>query len=362
MERYYDYNVGITKNALISVEFEMNQIPSTSLEEMRELIRKFSGPDEKIIERAIARESILTKPSGSLGHLEVLNQWFCAWQGRHPPRLERPRVAIFAGNHGVAHHGISAFSAEVTKQMVENFRAGGAAVNQLCSQYDAELRVYEMALDHATKDFTVSPALSDAECARAMAYGMMAIEDGVDLICIGEMGIGNTTSAAALACALFGGDPADWTGTGTGINASKLKRKIEVVTKGISLHRSHLEDPLECLRRLGGHELAARAGAVIAARIGKVPVILDGYVATAAASVLQKIESTALDHCIVGHLSAEPAHLKLLNIIGKAPVLDLKMRLGEASGALMALAVLKGAVACHTGMATFENANISKKL
>ena len=351
-----------TSDAQFSLDFTMNEASATSLQEIRDIMNRFPGPDEEAMERAMVHESILTKPSGALGHLETLNQWFCAWQGCHPPRLERPRVAVFAGNHGITRHQISAFSADATHQMVANFRSGGAAVNQLCKRYDAELRVYEMALDHSTNDFTESPALSEAECASAMAYGMMAVEDGVDVICVGEMGIGNTTSAAALSCALFGGAPKDWTGTGTGIDQTALERKVSVVSKGVDLHRSHLDDPLECLRRLGGHELAAISGAVIAARIGKVPVILDGYVATAAAAVLHKIDNTALDHCIVGHLSAEPAHAMLLDFLGKAPLLDLNMRLGEASGAVMALAILKGAVACHTGMASFKEANVNEKL
>ena len=351
-----------TPNAQISLDFTMNDASANSFQEMRDIMKRFPGPDEEAMERGKSHESILIKPFGALGHLETLNQWFCTWQGRHPPRLERPRVAVFAGNHGVTEHQISAFSADVTQQMVANFRSGGAAVNQLCKCYDAELRVYEMALDHFTNDFTVSPALSESECASAMAYGMMAVEDGVDVICVGEMGIGNTTSAAALSCALFGGGAQDWTGTGTGIDKKALQRKVAVIRKGLTLHRSHLDDPLECLRRLGGHELAAISGAVIAARIARVPVILDGYVATAAAAVLHKIDSTALDHCIVGHLSAEPAHSMLLDVLGKAPLLDLNMRLGEASGAVMALAILKGAVACHTGMSSFKEANVDEKL
>lgn len=344
------------------VDFSMNEPASASLEEMRDLVQGFQGPDEDAAAKAAAREATLTKPAGALGLLETLNEWFVTWQGRHPPRLDRPRVAVFAGNHGVTRHGVSAFPAEVTQQMVANFQAGGAAVNQLCKHFDAELRVYEMALDHPTADFTEAPALSDAECAGAMAYGMMAVEDGVDVICLGEMGIGNTTSAAALCCALFGGEPEDWTGPGTGVADAALVRKIEVVGEGIACHQGHLDDPLECLRRLGGHELAAIAGAVIAARIARVPVILDGYAATAAAAVLHKLDETALDHCIVGHLSAEPAHIRLLDTLGKAPLLELGMRLGEASGAVMALAVLKGAIACHTGMANFAEAAVSEKL
>jgi len=340
----------------------MNGPTSASFAEIRDLIRRFPGPDDKAAAKASAREATLTKPEGALGLLETLSEWFVTWQGRHPPRLDRPRVAVFAGNHGVARHGVSAFPADVTRQMVDNFQAGGAAVNQLCKSFDAELRVYEMALEKPTADFTEGPALSEAECAGAMAYGMMAVEDGVDAVCLGEMGIGNTTSAAALCCALFGDSPADWTGPGTGVAGAALNRKIEVVSQGIARHQDSLDDPLECLRRLGGHELAAIAGAVIAARIGRVPVILDGYTATAAAAVLQKIDPQALDHCIVGHLSAESAHGRLLDALDKSPLLDLDMCLGEASGAVMALAVLRGAIACHNGMASFAEAEVSEKI
>jgi nicotinate-nucleotide--dimethylbenzimidazole phosphoribosyltransferase len=336
--------------------------PSTaSLAEIRDLLAAFPGPDEEAAAACAAREATLTKPAGALGLLECLSEWLAGWQGRHPPRLERPRVAVFAGNHGVAARGVSAYPAEVTAQMVQNFQAGGAAINQLCKAYDAELRVYEMALDHPTADFTEGPALSDAECAGAMAYGMMAVEDGVDLLCVGEMGIGNTTSAAALACALFGGAPADWTGPGTGVADAALARKIDAVAAGIERHKAALGDPFEALRCLGGHELAAIAGAVIAARIGRVPVILDGYAASVAAAVLHKADAGALDHCIVGHLSAEPAHRRLLDALGKPPLLELEMRLGEGTGAAMALGVLRGALACHTGMATFKEAAVSGK-
>ena len=340
----------------------MDGTVDASLDEIRKLLNSLPPPDDTAAVAAAAKEKALTKPEGSLGLLEGLTEWFVSWQGRYPPRLERPRVAVFAGNHGIARHGISAYPPEVTAQMVANFQAGGAAVNQLCKLYDAELRVYEMALDHPTADFTESAALSEEECARAMTYGMMVVEDGIDAVCLGEMGIGNTASAAALCCALFGGEARSWTGPGTGVADSVLTQKIEVVAAGLDYHREHLDDPFEVIRRLGGHELAAIVGAVIAARIGRVPVILDGYAATAAAAVLHKFDSSALDHCIVGHLSAEPAHGRLLECLGKSPLLDLGMRLGEASGAVMALSVLRGAIACHTGMASFAEAQVSEKL
>src|SRR5215470_15550095 len=194
------------------------EIPVTStsatLAEIRSVLGEFPGPNTASGEAAATREAVLTKPPGALGRLETLTHWLCLWQGRHPPQLDRVRVAVFAGNHGVAARGVSAFPAEVTKQMVANFVAGGAAVNQLCRAVDAELRVYEMALGEPTADFTRQPALSEEECAHAMSYGMMAVEPGIDLLCLGEMGIANTTSASALALALFGGGAADWTGPG----------------------------------------------------------------------------------------------------------------------------------------------------
>ncbi len=329
-----------------------------SFDEMRDLLAAMPGPDEAAREKTRSRESSLTKPPGALGRLEGLTEWFATWQGRHPPQLDHPRVAVFVANHGVAARGVSAYPASVTAQMVENFQAGGAAINQLCLLHDADLRVYEMSIDLPTKDFTEAPAMSEVECARAMAYGMMAIEDGIDALCLGEMGIGNTTSAAALCCGLFGGAASDWVGAGTGVVGDALQRKIETVALGIAAHSASLDDPFEILRCLGGYELSAVAGAILAARIARVPVILDGYACTAAAAALHHANSSALDHCIVGHLSAEPGHRRLLDAIGKKPVLDLGMRLGEGTGAAVALGVLRAAISCHTGMATFEQARV----
>jgi nicotinate-nucleotide--dimethylbenzimidazole phosphoribosyltransferase len=335
--------------------------PIASLDEIRRLIAELPGPDRAAAEAAAAREGQLTKPPGALGRLEELSAWLAAWQGRHPPRVERPRVAVFAGNHGVAALGVSAYPAAVTAQMVQNFIAGGAAVNQLCRTADAELRVYEMALEEPTADFTRAPALSEEECVRAAAYGMMAVEPGIDLLCLGEMGIANTTAAAAVAAALHGGSAADWTGPGTGVAGAALQRKIEVVEAGLARHREALGDPLEVLRRLGGRELAAIAGAVLAARLGRIPVLLDGFACTAAAAVLFRLDATALDHCQVAHCSAEPGHRRLLAALGRRPLLDLGMRLGEASGAALAISLVRAAAACHAGMATFAEAGVSGK-
>jgi nicotinate-nucleotide--dimethylbenzimidazole phosphoribosyltransferase len=334
---------------------------AATLAEIRAVMAELPGPNTATGEAAAAREAVLTKPPGALGRLEALTHWLCLWQGRHPPLLDRPRVAVFAGNHGVAAQGVSAYPAEVTKQMVANFIAGGAAVNQLCLTAGAELRVYEMDLDHPTADFSAGPALSEEDCAKAFAYGMMAVEPGLDLICLGEMGIANTTSAAALCCALFGGSAADWAGPGTGVVGAALARKIAVVDQAVALHRDRLSDPLEVMRHLGGRELAAIAGAVIAARLAHVPVLLDGFASTAAAAVLHAAAPGALDHCQAAHCSAEPGHRRLLERLGKKPLLDLGMRLGEASGAALAIPMLRAAIACHNGMASFAEAGVSNK-
>jgi nicotinate-nucleotide--dimethylbenzimidazole phosphoribosyltransferase len=335
--------------------------PVASFAEIRALLPDLPGPHLEAATATAEREAILTKPAGALGRLEELTAWLATWQGRHPPRIDHPRVCVFAGNHGVAARGVSAFPASVTAQMVQNFIAGGAAVNQLCKQADADLRVYEMALDQPTRDFTIAPAMSEEECARAMAYGMMAVEPGIDLLCLGEMGIANTTAAAALCLALFGGTAEDWTGPGTGVTGGALANKIRVVAEGVARHKAALGDPLEILRHLGGHELAAIAGALLAARLARVPVVLDGFACTTAAAIVRALDSRAIDHCLVAHVSAEPGHRLLLVKIEKGALLDLGMRLGEASGAALAVNILRSAVACHSGMASFAEAGVSGK-
>ncbi len=335
--------------------------PVTTLAEIRQVMAAMPGPDLAAGAATAAREGQLTKPAGALGRLEEIASWLATWQGRHPPRVERPRVTVFAGNHGVAAQGVSAYPSEVTRQMMANFLAGGAAVNQLARVADADLRVYELDLDRPTADFTQGPAMSEEECARAIAYGMMAVEPGLDLIALGEMGIANTTASAALCLALFGGAGADWTGPGTGVAGAALARKIAVVEAGVARHAGVRGDALALLAALGGYELAAICGAVIAARHARTPVLLDGFAATAAAAVLYAADPSALDHCLVAHVSAEPGHRRLLERIGKPPLLDFAMRLGEASGAALAIPLLRAACACHAGMATFAEARVSGK-
>src|SRR6202049_3950702 len=211
--------------------------PAANLDEIRALLSQLPGPDLAAGTAAAARQAQLTKPPGALGRLEELAAWLATWQGRHPPRLDHPRTVVFAANHGVAARGASAYPAAVTAQMVQNFIAGGAAVNQLCRAVDADLRVYEMNLDTPTADIVDAPAMSEEECARAIAYGMMAVEPGIDALAVGEMGIANTTVAAALCMALFGGEAGEWTRAGTGVAGAVLETKREVVAAAVARHR-----------------------------------------------------------------------------------------------------------------------------
>ncbi|MDQ2064989.1 nicotinate-nucleotide--dimethylbenzimidazole phosphoribosyltransferase [Xinfangfangia sp. CPCC 101601] len=326
-----------------------------SLNDFRQALQDLPAPNAAAAEAARARDAVLTKPPGSLGRLEHLAEWLASWRGR--VAADRLQVVIFAGNHGIAARGVSAFPAEVTVQMVANFKAEGAAVNQLSKLAGAAMSVHPIRLDQPTADFTQSPAMSEEDLFEALQIGWDAVDPQADILVAGEMGIANTTSAAAIASALFGGT--GWAGRGTGVDDAGLARKEAAVAAGLAAHEGQLTDPLEVLRRLGGREIAAMSGAYLAARHHNVPVVLDGFISCAAAAVLQRANPAALDHCIAGHLSAEGAHGRLLEAIGKTPLLSLNMRLGEGSGAALALSVVKGAVACHTGMATFAEAGVS---
>jgi len=307
------------------------------------------------------REDTLTKPPQSLGRLEELVAFLAHWQGHAPPKLDRVGILVFAGNHGVTRQGVSAYPAEVTVQMVANFASGGAAINQLARNAGAALRGIPLSLDRPTADFTENPALTEAEFLAAVQTGFEAVSRESDLICLGEMGIGNTTAAAALAAALFGGGGARWAGRGTGVDDDGLERKRSVIDRALARHAAILHDPLRVAAALGGRELAAILGATLAARRYGIPVLLDGFVCTAAVAPLYKLRTDTLAHALAGHVSAEAGHRMLLEELKLKPLLDLNMRLGEASGAAVALLLLRAALACHTGMATFAEAGVSDK-
>jgi len=329
--------------------------------DFRALIAGMPQGSVEAVETVRARDSELTKPAGSLGKLEELVRFLARWQERAEPRLDNPMVAIFAANHGVVRQGVSAYPAEVTKQMVANFTHGGAAISQICALHDINLRVFELALDLPTGDITQEAAMDARTASATLAYGMEAVAGRPDLLAIGEMGIGNTTIAAAVCAALFGGGGSEWAGRGTGVDDAGLNRKIAAIDKALALHHD-ARDPFDILARLGGREIAAMAGAIVAARHNKCPVIVDGFVATAATAVLHAANPAALDHCLFGHRSAESAHGKALAIMGKSALLDLGMRLGEGTGAALAAVIAKTALHLHRNMATFAEAAVAGKL
>lgn len=328
------------------------------LDDIRAACRDLPDGDAEAAAQVNARQLTLTKPPGSLGRLEELAAWLARWQRRAAPRLNRIEILVFAGNHGVVVQGVSPYPPQVTAQMVANFERGGAAINQLAISADATLRVIPLALDTPTGDITVTAAMDEAAFVAAVSAGFSAVTPQADLLALGEMGIGNTTAAAALAAALFGGDGVRWAGRGTGVDDAGLRRKQVAINVALARHNDALHDPLRATMAVGGRELAAIFGAVLAARRHHIPVLLDGYVCTAAAAPLALLATGGLDHTCAAHVSAESGHRLLLEALGLAPLLDLGMRLGEASGAAVAIPILRAAIACYHGMATFAEAKV----
>ncbi len=336
-------------------------MPFKSLDELRAACLDLPAGSDSAAKAVAARQDTLTKPQGSLGRLETIAAWLGRWQGRDMPKLDRVKVFVFAGNHGVTAQGVSAFPAEVTVQMVANFAQGGAAINQLARIAGAELEVIPLDLDRPTGDFTQMAAMDEAAFLAAVSAGFDAIGDDLDLVCFGEMGIGNTTPAAAISAALFGGGAEKWTGRGTGVDDSGLKRKVTAIEAGLKRHETALSDPLAIAAALGGRELAAILGATLAARHRNVPVLLDGFVCGAAAAPLARLHPQGLAHVLAGHVSAESGHRRLLEALDLVPLLDLGMRLGEGSGAAVAINIVRAALECHASMASFAEAGVSEK-
>lgn len=317
-------------------------------DDIRGLLASMPGGDEVAAAGVHARNRELAKPAGSLGRLEEIAEWLARWQGTTRPGLDRPLIAIFAGTHGLAVRAASEPSAR-THRMVELFAAGGGAVNQLALAANAGLKVFDLALDLPVPDIAADEALSEQACAATMAFGMEAIAGGADLLCVAAEGEGGEVAAAALAAALFGGVAEDWTDDAGAAG---------IVRGALAHHGAALGDPLEALRRVGGRELAAIAGAILAARYQKIPVLLDGFIACAAAAALQKAAPAALDHCLAAHRSGTAAHDRLLRAIGKKPLLDLGISLEDGSGAALAVGIVRAAAQTHAGMATQAQAGL----
>lgn len=328
-----------------------------TLNQVEALAFNLPEKDEAAARGATERQNSLTKPPGALGRLEELAVFMAGWQGRERPLIENAQALVFAGNHGVCAQGVNPFPQEVTAQMVANFESGGAAINQLCAEAGAELSVIALDLDKPTGDITQGAAMSEAETLAAMQRGAEAVNSEVSVLILGEMGIGNSTIAAAMAKAGFGGDAADWVGRGTGSDDAGLTRKTDAVTLACAVNAKAAG--LDILASLGGREQAAICGAVLQARAMRIPVILDGFICTAATVPLHAADHRFLDHCLVGHVSREPGHARLLDALNQKPILALDMALGEGSGAALALGLLRAALACHNGMATFAEAGVS---
>lgn len=315
--------------------------------------------DAGAIAAAAARQAQLTKPAGSLGRLEEIALFMAGWSGRAIPALDHLQGIVFAGNHGVAARGVSAYPPEVTAQMVGNFQQGGAAINALARACGAHLAIVPLDLHRPTQDMTQAPAMSEEECLDAINAGAAAVDPRADLLFVGEMGIGNTTPAAALCAHAFGGGGADWAGRGTGLDAPGVARKIAVVDEALALHGPDIRDTFEALRRLGGREIAAMAGAILAARRMRIPVLLDGFIACAAIAPIAAAAPVITAHCMAAHCSAESGHARLLAHLGLDPLLHLAMRLGEGSGAAVAAQLVRSALAAHAEMATFAQAQVA---
>lgn len=327
------------------------------LRTMAALADRLPSADKASATAARERQASLTKPPGSLGRLEELAEFMAAWRATARPQIARAQAVVFAGNHGVCAQGVNPYPQAVTAQMVANFEAGGAAINQLCRIAGAELNVIALELERPTADFTEGPAMSEMECLDALNRGAAAVDGRADVLILGEMGIGNSTVAAALCSALFGGAIREWVGPGTGSDQAGIDRKVRAIEMGLVRHGRL--GGIATLAAFGGREQAAICGAILAARSARIPVILDGFICTAAAAVLHAADTRLLDHCLVGHASTEPGHRRLLEALGKRPVLEFDMRLGEGSGAALALGIVRAALACHNGMATFAEAGVA---
>jgi nicotinate-nucleotide--dimethylbenzimidazole phosphoribosyltransferase len=332
-----------------------------AMEDLRAACMTLPDGDETAVAEAQRRQDSLTKPQGSLGRLEEIVAWLARWQGRAKPKLDKVAVIVFAGSHGVTAQGVSAYPAEVTVQMVANFQTGGAAINQLARSAGARLEVIPLDVERPTGDFTQKAAMSEVEFLSAVSAGYKAVEEDTDLLCFGEMGIGNTTAAGAVAAALFGERGEKWVGRGTGVDDAGLARKAAAVDAGLQRHGGVLADPLKIAAALGGRELAAILGATLAARHHTIPVLLDGFVVTAAVAPLAKLNPVGLAHVLAAHVSAETPHRRLLELLGREPLLDLNMRLGEGSGACLAINVVRSALECYSCMASFAEAGVSQQ-
>jgi nicotinate-nucleotide--dimethylbenzimidazole phosphoribosyltransferase len=321
--------------------------------DLEQLLRRLPAPDADSAAAVRQRAAQVLRPAGAFARLDEVAVWLAGWQRTVRPSVGRPATVLFAADHGVAGHGVSAYPAEVTAAMLGALNQGVATANAMAAVVGVELVVCDVGVGQPTGALHLEPALSPQRFAECVAAGRRAVAaPDADLLVVGELGIGNTTAAAAVCAALYGGAATDWTGRGTGVDDAGYARKTAVVEAARQRLAANA-GPLEILRELGGAELAAVAGAVLEARLWSIPVILDGYVVTAAVAPLAELEPAALDHCLAGHCSGEGGHRRVLDRLAKPPLLDLGLRLGEGTGAMAAIPLVRMAAACVTDVATF---------
>jgi nicotinate-nucleotide--dimethylbenzimidazole phosphoribosyltransferase len=344
------------------------------------VLRQIEPIDRGWIRRAEAHQATLTKPPGSLGRLEELANRVVAIQQSLTPTVDRARIVVFAADHGVTAEGVAPYPSAVTGQMVANFLAGGAGVNALARVAGAEVRVVDIGVAsdlghvaglHArriapgTRNMAREPAMTVEQVEAAIGVGLGmgrdAIASGADMIGLGEMGIGNSTAASAVTAALTGLPVASVTGRGTGADDTMLAQKIRVIEQALQRHRPDPSDPIDVLTKVGGFELAGLAGVALAAAAGRKVVVTDGFIATAAAALAVRLCPAVNEYLFAAHRSPEPGHTALLTLTGQEPLLDLRMRLGEGTGAALAFVIIRGAVAAFTEMATFTSAGVSNR-
>ncbi len=326
---------------------------------MVDLLYDLPDPDEAARNSVRQRAADVLRPSGALAWLDETAAWLAAWQRTSIPSVSRPALIVFAGNHGVVSEGVSAYPADVTAAMLGALRDNVATASVLAADIDADVQVVDCGVGHPTGNIAIEPAMDIERFGASFNQGRSAVRStDSDLLILGEMGIGNTTAAAAVAASLYGLTPDDWTGRGTGVDEETFVRKLDVV--GRARDRVGSCDEMEILRELGGTEMVALAGAMVEARLNSLPVVLDGFVVTASVAPLEAARAGTLDHCIAGHRSPEPGHQLLLEKLGKEPLLDLGLRLGEGSGALSAVPLIRMAAAAVTGVATFEEWGLSR--
>lgn len=313
-------------------------------DDVRDLITRPSVPDDEASKQVF--DALLSMGrEGDYGKLGEAAAWLSGWQGRYPPRVESPTLAIFAGSHGIVSGGVSLSSNANTRDKVDALREGRSPLSAISTQVGANIRVFELAIDRPTANIADEAAMSQRECAATIAYGFEALEGEPDVLALGVIGAGIGTAAAAVACALYGGSPEYWVRPGPQIPADMGAQRIKLVNDALKLHRGHMDDPLEALRCLGGRELAACVGAIVAARHQGIPVLIDGFATTIAAGIVHAINPLAIDHVRAAHVTRRPAHEAAMERIGLTPMINLEFNTGGGMGSAAAIGLLKTACA-----------------